>query len=314
MGNPELMGWRGPDNIFICAHCAGRILARGCNLQMIASVPQYFPKGVDTVAAPVHQPCDFCSIQLHSQGAHPEISAVFDESQRQMIVLGLAVLTKRSPGFEWACGETADVLHARSMFDEFKTYNAHLGAAAVRLTDAMPADAATVASAAPDSSPLQSLRDCALELLREITATIPASRMQSALRAKASGLCNRIDALIKDAKAVPDPNQMTDEQRLHWLTDQALFLCHEIEKIPASFEQTNLSSAASETHMKVQQMWINRLESLRTLAKDLQDESALQDALQEEMTDSLQTARSKTLSPAPMDGNESVATDGNPLA
>jgi len=30
--NPDLLGWRTPAGNLLCAHCAGRILARGCRL------------------------------------------------------------------------------------------------------------------------------------------------------------------------------------------------------------------------------------------------------------------------------------------
>ena len=30
--NPDLLGWRTPAGNLLCAHCAGRIMARGCRL------------------------------------------------------------------------------------------------------------------------------------------------------------------------------------------------------------------------------------------------------------------------------------------
>jgi hypothetical protein len=30
--NPDLLGWQTPAGNLLCAHCAGRILARGCRL------------------------------------------------------------------------------------------------------------------------------------------------------------------------------------------------------------------------------------------------------------------------------------------
>lgn len=30
--HPNLVGWWTPDNVYVCASCAGRIMARGCNL------------------------------------------------------------------------------------------------------------------------------------------------------------------------------------------------------------------------------------------------------------------------------------------
>lgn len=29
---PNLRGWRTPDGVYVCIQCAGRIMARGCNL------------------------------------------------------------------------------------------------------------------------------------------------------------------------------------------------------------------------------------------------------------------------------------------
>lgn len=30
--SPELAGWRTPGGLFVCPHCAGRIMERGCRL------------------------------------------------------------------------------------------------------------------------------------------------------------------------------------------------------------------------------------------------------------------------------------------
>lgn len=48
---PDLLGWLDPSGCFICAHCAGRIMARGCSLDT-GSVPVY--------AARPPSPCDLC--------------------------------------------------------------------------------------------------------------------------------------------------------------------------------------------------------------------------------------------------------------
>ena len=40
--NPDLSGWRLQSGEFVCAHCAARLMARGC-----------FPDGVDHPASPV---------------------------------------------------------------------------------------------------------------------------------------------------------------------------------------------------------------------------------------------------------------------
>lgn len=50
----DLLGWAGAYRVFICEQCAGRIIARGCDMKRIASVPVW--KG----ANPPPPPCDIC--------------------------------------------------------------------------------------------------------------------------------------------------------------------------------------------------------------------------------------------------------------
>ncbi len=47
--NPDIAGWKNP--IQVCSTCAGRIIGRGCNLQLLATEPVWKP---DTVS------CDLC--------------------------------------------------------------------------------------------------------------------------------------------------------------------------------------------------------------------------------------------------------------
>jgi hypothetical protein len=83
-----------------------------------------------------------------------------NEGQRQMLLLALAILTKRSPGFDYANGEIAEVLKGRVIYENFKKFNAHLGAAVIHgLNPAMQADAATVAEAAPIQPQSQPRKD-----------------------------------------------------------------------------------------------------------------------------------------------------------
>jgi hypothetical protein len=46
-----------------------------------------------------------------------------DEGQRQMILCALALTTLLRPGWEYACGEIADVFHGREMFELFRRNN-----------------------------------------------------------------------------------------------------------------------------------------------------------------------------------------------
>ena len=48
--NPDLAGWNG-RGVDICASCAGRILARGCDLRLIADTAVWKPTEIN---------CSFC--------------------------------------------------------------------------------------------------------------------------------------------------------------------------------------------------------------------------------------------------------------
>jgi len=48
--NPDIAGWNG-KGVNVCAVCAGRILARGCDLRTIADLPVWSPNVID---------CDIC--------------------------------------------------------------------------------------------------------------------------------------------------------------------------------------------------------------------------------------------------------------
>ena len=47
---------------------------------------------------------------------------------------------------------------------------------------------------------------------------------------------------------------MTTQEQLHNIEVKSLELCYEIEKIPASLEQTNASIKASELHQDIQKV------------------------------------------------------------
>lgn len=47
-----------------------------------------------------------------------------DEADRQMVLLSLALCTLLRPGFHYACGEIAERLQGRDMFEEFRRLNA----------------------------------------------------------------------------------------------------------------------------------------------------------------------------------------------
>ncbi len=47
-----------------------------------------------------------------------------DEGDRQMMLLAIAELALSRPGWDWTLGRLAELLHGRSMFDEFKRLNA----------------------------------------------------------------------------------------------------------------------------------------------------------------------------------------------
>jgi hypothetical protein len=51
--SPDLNGWRTPDGHYVCAHCAGRIYARGCALP-VGSKPVW------TTSNPVTDTCVTC--------------------------------------------------------------------------------------------------------------------------------------------------------------------------------------------------------------------------------------------------------------
>jgi hypothetical protein len=46
-----------------------------------------------------------------------------DESQRQLALLALAILSLRRPGWDYALGELADTFAGRNLFEEFKRLN-----------------------------------------------------------------------------------------------------------------------------------------------------------------------------------------------
>jgi len=45
------------------------------------------------------------------------------EEDRQLLLLGLAVLAIQRPGFKYACGEVAKKYHGEQMFEDFIRYN-----------------------------------------------------------------------------------------------------------------------------------------------------------------------------------------------
>lgn len=47
----------------------------------------------------------------------------FDEGERQLVVLSLALCSLLRPGFDWALGEIAEKLHARPMYEEMARLN-----------------------------------------------------------------------------------------------------------------------------------------------------------------------------------------------
>jgi hypothetical protein len=52
------------------------------------------------------------------------IQVSLEESQRQMILLAIAELALRRPGWDWTLGELSDVLQGRAMFETFKQTSA----------------------------------------------------------------------------------------------------------------------------------------------------------------------------------------------
>lgn len=46
-----------------------------------------------------------------------------EESERQMILLALAILSLRRPGWHYAAGGAAEKLNGREMFEKFRSYN-----------------------------------------------------------------------------------------------------------------------------------------------------------------------------------------------
>ncbi len=46
-----------------------------------------------------------------------------DESDRQMLLLSLGLCVLLRPGFDYACGEIAEKLGGRAMFEDFKRFN-----------------------------------------------------------------------------------------------------------------------------------------------------------------------------------------------
>lgn len=56
----------------------------------------------------------------------PTADAIEDESDRQMVLLALAELALRRPGWGWTIGRLADRLEGRAMLEQFKTTSSDL--------------------------------------------------------------------------------------------------------------------------------------------------------------------------------------------
>ena len=65
---PNLIGWKTPDDVYVCAKCAGRIMARGCRLPSESEPIWTLASGVDVSEFKPHgRECCTCEPKEPSQ-------------------------------------------------------------------------------------------------------------------------------------------------------------------------------------------------------------------------------------------------------